>query len=463
MAAVSRQGGHLRVLCLEDSRMDADLVGRTLREAGYQVELDVVSSAADFEHALRRDTHDVILADFTLPGFDARSALALAGSISPATPFICVSGTIGEEATVDLLQAGAVDCVLKDRLARLPFAVQRALDERARREDKRAAEESVAAAAVVWRETFDAMRDSVAIFDRNGLVLRCNTATLELTGRTFDDILGKPCFEVFHGATAYLPHCPQRRAIASRHAEMLVYAQDGRWFRATFVPRFGPEDDIIGGVHVVSDVTELKEAEAQLLESARRQQAITDGVIAALARNVEVRDPYTAGHERRVSELAVAVARAMELDDEIVRGLQIAAMLHDVGKTVIPSEILSKPGDLSPAEVLLIRDHVRAGYDILEPIDFTRPVAEIALQHHERLDGSGYPAGLRGDEILLEARILAVADVVEAMISHRPYRPALSLDDAMRELEDGAGIRYDADVTHAAISLFRERGFSFRA
>jgi PAS domain S-box-containing protein len=461
VTATPQPSDRLRVLCLEDSRLDADLVGRTLREAGYQIDLDVVSSRADFESALRGGVYDVILADYTLPGFDARSALEMARVASPSTPFICVSGTIGEEATVDLLKAGAVDCVLKDRLARLPFAVQRALDERARLEDKRAADESVAAAAVVWRETFDAMRDSVAVFDRNGLVLRCNTATLELTGRGFDELLGKPCFEAFHGLDQFLPHCPQRRAFATRRAEMTVFEQDGRWLRATFVPRFGPEGEIIGGVHVVSDVTELKQAESQLLESARRQQAVTDGVIAALARNVEVRDPYTAGHERRVSELAVAIAFGMGLDEEVVRGVQVAARLHDVGKLVIPAEILSKPGHLSAAEVLLIREHSRAGYDVLEPIEFTWPVAQIALQHHERLDGSGYPAGLAGDEILLEARILAVADVVEAMISHRPYRAALSLDEAIAELEEGAGRRYDPAVCTVAIRLFRDEGFAF--
>ena len=351
--------------------------------------------------------------------------------------------------------------MLKDRLARLPFAVQRALDERARQEDKRAAEESVTAAAVVWRETFDAMTDSVAIFDHNGLVLRCNTATLELTGRGFDEILGKPCFEAFHGIDRYLPHCPQRRAFASRRVEMTVFEQDGKWLRATFVPRFGAADEIVGGVHVVSDVTELKQAESQLLESARRQQAVTDGVIAALARNVEVRDPYTAGHERRVSELTVAIALTMGLDEEVVRGAQVAARLHDVGKIVIPAEILSKPGLLSEAEMLLIREHARAGFDVLEPIEFPWPVAAIALQHHERLDGSGYPAGLKGDEILLEARILAVADVIEAMISHRPYRAALSLDEAIAELEDGAGSRYDPEVCRVAIGLFREQRFAF--
>jgi PAS domain S-box-containing protein len=210
----------------------------------------------------------------------------------------------------------------------------------------------------------------------------------------------------------------------------------------------------------ILDITELKQAEQSLLESIARQQAITDGVIAALSRTIEVRDPYTAGHERRVSELATAIARHMGLDEESVRGVQVAGMLHDVGKIVIPAEILAKPGRLSAFEFELIKEHPQAGFDVLKAIDFPWPLAEITLQHHERLDGSGYPAGLKGEAVLPEARIIAVADVVEAMISHRPYRPALPLDAAMAELEDGAGSRYDAAACEAAVSLFREQDFT---
>jgi PAS domain S-box-containing protein/putative nucleotidyltransferase with HDIG domain len=209
------------------------------------------------------------------------------------------------------------------------------------------------------------------------------------------------------------------------------------------------------------DVTESRKSEQRLLEGIVRQQAITEGVIAALARTVDVRDPYTAGHQRRVSEFAAAIARRLGLKEESVRGVRIAGMLHDIGKTVIPAEILSKPGRLSAIEFELVKGHSQAAYDILESIEFDHPIADIVVQHHERLDGSGYPAGLTGDEILPEARILAVADVVEAMISHRPYRAALPLDAAIAELGDGAGSRYEAVACEAAVWLFREQGFTF--
>jgi HD-GYP domain-containing protein (c-di-GMP phosphodiesterase class II) len=150
----------------------------------------------------------------------------------------------------------------------------------------------------------------------------------------------------------------------------------------------------------------------------------------------------------------------MGLDEQMVRGVQVAGKLHDVGKITIPAEILSKPGRLSQTEFELIKGHAEAGFEILKAIDFPWPVADITLQHHERLDGTGYPGGLTGDEILPGARILAVADVVEAMISHRPYRAALPLEAAMAELEDGAGRRYDAAACDAAIRLFHEQGFA---
>jgi len=461
MSTTLQRQRHLRVLCLEDSPSDAELIRRVLTADGYELEMDLATERRRFEELLASDSYDVILADYRLPGFDARAALELARAARPQTPFVCVSGTIGEEVTVELLKGGAVDLVLKDRMARLPFAVQRAIDEKARQREQREAKEHLAAAADEWRQTFDAMHDSVAVFDGDGRVLRCNAATTVLNGRDAEEIVGRPCHEVFHATHEFHKDCPQRRAFASRHVETSFLEQDGKWLRVTFTPEIDAAGRASGGVHVVADVTELKQAELRLLESIVKHQAITEGVIAALARTVDVRDPYTAGHQRRVSELAAAMARCLGLDEESVRGVRIAGMLHDVGKIIIPAEILSKPGRLAATEFDLIKAHPQAAYEILESIEFDFPIADIVVQHHERLDGSGYPGGLTEQSILPEARILAVADVVEAMISHRPYRAALPLEAAMAELEDGAGSRYDAAACEAAIRLFREQGFTF--
>jgi putative nucleotidyltransferase with HDIG domain len=186
-----------------------------------------------------------------------------------------------------------------------------------------------------------------------------------------------------------------------------------------------------------------------------------EGVIQAIAAITEMRDPYTAGHQRRVTELACAIAKEMVLPIEKVEGLHMAGALHDIGKIYVPAEILSKPGRLTELEFKMIKTHCQAGHDILKNIDFPGPVAQIILQHHENIDGSGYPGGLSGEDILLKARILRVADVVEAMISHRPYRPALGMDKALEEIEQKRGILYDADAADACLRLFREKRFQF--
>jgi GAF domain-containing protein len=174
----------------------------------------------------------------------------------------------------------------------------------------------------------------------------------------------------------------------------------------------------------------------------------------------ELRDPYTAGHERRVGRIAKAIAVELGLDDKTAEGLEVAGYLHDLGKITIPAEILARPGRLSEAEFMLIKGHSEASHSVLKQVEFPWPIAEIVLQHHERLDGSGYPRGLKGAEILPEARILAVADVVEAMASHRPYRPGLGLDRALAEIEQGSGRIYDPDVVRACLRLFREKGLT---
>ena len=178
--------------------------------------------------------------------------------------------------------------------------------------------------------------------------------------------------------------------------------------------------------------------------------------IQAIAATVEMRDPYTSGHQKRVAELAVALATEMGLPEEQIHGLHLAGVVHDLGKISVPAEILAKPGRLTPVEFMLIKGHAQAGYEILKDIDFPWPIASIVRQHHERCDGSGYPQGLKGEDILLESRIMAVADVVEAMGSHRPYRPTLGIDVALQEIERGRGIQYDTAVADACLKLFRE-------
>jgi len=207
----------------------------------------------------------------------------------------------------------------------------------------------------------------------------------------------------------------------------------------------------------------LKKSQGQLEKSYRKLNRALDGVIKAMALTVETRDPYTSGHQRRVAHLAKAIATEMKLPDDTVDAVTMAAAIHDIGKISIPAEILSKPGKLSEIEFDIIRTHCTVGYEILEPIDFPWPLANIVLQHHERLDGSGYPHGLSGDDIRLESRIIMVADVVEAIASHRPYRPALGIDIALDEITSRRNGFYDSDVVEACMTLFQSREYTLIA
>jgi len=185
-----------------------------------------------------------------------------------------------------------------------------------------------------------------------------------------------------------------------------------------------------------------------------------EGIIRAMSLTIESRDPYTSGHQQRVARLAAAMAREMGFSREQIQGAYLGGMIHDIGKISVPAEILSKPGRLSDIEFSLIRSHAQVGYDILKEIEFPWPIADMVHQHHERMDGSGYPRGLSGEDILLEARILGIADVVEAMASHRPYRPALGIEAALEEISRNAGKLYDPEAAKACLRLFREKGFT---
>lgn len=205
----------------------------------------------------------------------------------------------------------------------------------------------------------------------------------------------------------------------------------------------------------------VKEQTKDLREIAESLRKALDGSVHALSWVVEFRDPYTAGHQKRVSQLATAMAKEMKLPSNVTEGIRVSGLLHDIGKICVPSEILSKPGVISELEFGIIATHPQVGYDILKTIEFPWPVARIVLQHHERIDGSGYPAHLKGDDILLEAKVISVADVVEAMSRHRPYRPSLGTNTALEEVSKKRGSHYDPVAVDACLTLFNQKSFEF--
>ena len=292
-----------------------------------------------------------------------------------------------------------------------------------------------------------------------------NPAFSEVVGFPKEEIIGRHYFDFVIEEDRPLVAANIRRRLTGK-AKSVQYSFRGRRRDGALVDVgvhgglaiYRGREAIIG---VAQDITELKQAEARIHEDAARLERTMLGTLEALSVMSELRDPYTVGHERHVGDLAAAIGLELGLSEEQVKGLRVIGYLHDIGKITVPSEILSKPRHLTPAEFELIKTHPQAGYEILKSVEFPWAVVEAILQHHEHLDGSGYPHGLKGDEIGLEARIIAVADIVEAMAHHRPYRPVVGLDNALNELRAGAGTHYDPIVVEACLRLFQEGRFQW--
>ncbi len=287
-----------------------------------------------------------------------------------------------------------------------------------------------------------------------------NDAALATTNGKIADLVGEKFRKIYRDMPEMLKEMSrcftEKTSIKSERQIQIDPTGKSKLFAVSYA--FVPPDLVM--VHT-EDITQRKQAEKELKQSFEKLRRAMRGTIHAITSTVERRDPYTAGHQRRMADLARAIGAEMRLSKERVDGIRMSGVIHDLGKISIPSEILSKPGKITEIEFNLIKIHPQVGYDILKPIEFPWPVARIVLQHHERMDGSGYPSGLKGEDILMEARILGVADVVEAMSSHRPYRPALGIDMALKEISQNRGILYDPEVVDICLELFNGGKFDF--
>lgn len=293
-----------------------------------------------------------------------------------------------------------------------------------------------------------------------------NSAMSEITGFTIEELQGMSFLDIFTPEFRNLVHQRYTMRMAGEKVlptyETKILCKDGTTKDVELAFGIIRIAGVPADMGYVKDITDRRKAQEELKETVERLQRRLEETVQALASVTEKRDPYTAGHSQRVTQLAVAIAGEMGLTKDQIDGIKVAGTLHDIGKIYEPSEILSKPGILTDIETLMMRVHPDVGYDILKTIEFPWPVAQIVRQHHERIDGSGYPDGLKGDDILIEAKILAVADVFEAMASHRPYRPALGTEAALGELSKYKGILYDSKVVDICLKLFKEKGFEFQ-
>lgn len=322
-----------------------------------------------------------------------------------------------------------------------------------------------------WLSTIlKSIGDGVIATNQDGMITFMNPLAELLTGWKQDEALNQPLGEVFrvmNERVGKTQNIPVRRILGNRDSKLFngsfLLSRKGQ--KTPIDTRMEPiKNDggsISGMVLAFTDITPRKRAEDELKKSWQQQKIAMEGTVQAIAYTIETRDPYTAGHQRRVTKLACLIGEEMGLSTDRIEGLRMSGELHDIGKIQVPAEILSKPGKLSEAEYTIIKTHAQVGHDILKTIEFPWPVAKIVLQHHERMDGSGYPQHLKGEKILLESRILAVADVIEAMATHRPYRPALSIEEALKEISKNKGKLYDAIVAEACLKVFKKIEFKF--
>jgi PAS domain S-box-containing protein len=455
----------LRVLMLEDTPTDAELEERELRRAGIGYIAKRVQTRDDFIHAIEEFRPDLILSDYNLPDFNGMAALEFVRQNHPDIPVIMVTGALTDVEAVSLIHAGAKDYVLKDRLARLGAAVQRVLSMEQGIRARKQAEKSLRESEAKFRALVEFSSDWIWEVDERGVFTYSSPQVHELLGYTAEEVIGKTPFELMPPAEAERVKAEFGAVMADRKRLLLLentnLHKNGRtvYLETSGAPNVDGQGVFRGYRGIERDITERKEAEKERHANAKKQEQILLQTIEAIASTVEARDPYTAGHQKRVANLASAIASEMGLSVEKIHALYLAATVHDLGKIRIPAEILSKPGKLNQIEFELIKGHSQTGYDIIKDIEFPWPIAQMVLQHHERLDGSGYPKGLKSDEILPESKIIAVADVVEAMSSHRPYRPGLGLEVALDEIAKHRGVLYEPAVVDCCTSLLRDKKF----
>ncbi|MHB8093821.1 MAG: HD-GYP domain-containing protein [Candidatus Aminicenantales bacterium] len=311
----------------------------------------------------------------------------------------------------------------------------------------------------------DALDFYVLLIDENHHIILANKVTSTTLGVDRSQLIGKRCTKVIHNIEGTFPGCPLEIAVNTGNIEQVEMYDSGiaRWLDSRIYPTtFCTPSGFRIYLHFVFDITEKKNTQEHLKDTLAKLRTALGGIIYVVQEIVEKRDPYTAGHQSRVADLARAIAGEMNLSEDQIDAVRMAGIIHDIGKIAVPAEILSKPGKLNESEFSLIKEHSKAGYEILKKADLPWPIADIILQHHERLDGSGYPQGLKGNQIVLEARILAIADVVEAMASHRPYRAALGIDRALEEISEKRGLLYDPTASDACSRIFKEKGYQLK-
>jgi len=438
----------IRIMIVEDEGLVARDMELMVKSLGYEVAALISSGEDALSFVAAGERPDLILMDIVIKGPVDGIEASLTLWEKYHIPVVYVTAYADEAIIRRAKMTEPFGYILKPFDEReLKIAIEIALFKADMENKLREREERLSA-------LFKNVKEAVIATNGGGKVTFMNPFAEQLIGWTQAEAVDRSLAEILRPADI------QAQA-ADKVQEVTLYAKNGSPFPAELHRSwFRPEDKAYGSVLVFRDISARKRAEEDLRQSWAKLKQALEGAIRAIATTIEVKDQYTAGHQRRVSRLSCAIAREMGMPEAQIEGIKVAGDIHDIGKIYVPTEILSKPGRLSPMEFGIIKTHPQVGYDILHKIEFPWPIAQIVLQHHERLDGSGYPAGLKKDDILIEARIISVSDTVEAMSSHRPYRPALSINDALDEISQKKGLLYDADVVDVCLALFLEKNFT---
>jgi response regulator RpfG family c-di-GMP phosphodiesterase len=488
-----------RVLIVDDEESSRLLLRHALEVGNMQVE--AVGSAGEALERLRQDRFHLLLCDLVLPDMDGIELIRAAAAVDSQLVTIAISGRGTIQTAVEAMKAGAFDYIEKPvDVQSLLTVTARAVDVRHLRDeavelrqtvlvyelsqaivherDPRAVLRKVVECAVT---EYGADEAAIMVFSDDGVLSIAAT-----WGRGRDHLVGETV-AIDAGAVGWVvrerrplllngpvqdPQLVPRYPRADVHSTMICPLVTGQKLVGVLAVaavkaqrQFSPGQlktlGILAGIaaasiDAVTQHAHATEAERERLRALEKLRDALVGTIETIAAAAEVRDAYTAGHERRVADLARAIATELGLPSDVIEGVHLGGLVHDIGKLGIPTEILVCPRRLTDIEMSLVRTHAQGGYDILKGVEFPWPIADMVHQHHERTDGSGYPQRLAGHDMLIEGRILAVADVVEAMSSHRPYRPALGIEPALAAITTGAGVQFDADVVAVCVRLVRD-------
>jgi PAS domain S-box-containing protein len=459
----------LRVLFVEDSEDDALILVHQLKEGDYEPVFRRVETGQALVECLENEPWDIIIADYTLPGFSGLAALKLYKERGLDIPFILVSGTVGEEVAVEAMKTGVHDYIIKNNLSRLVPAVTRELRETAVRRDRQRINRMLQQKEEEYRRIVDTANEGIWVMNGHFETTFVNPRMASMLGYEVEEMVGRKVdsFMFEEDLADHTARMEARQQGLSAQYERRFRRKNGTalWTIVTARALLDEKNAFQGSFGMFTDITDRKGAEKALQESAEHFRLMFDCHHAIMlliepesGRIVDANQAAAGFYGYSKETLcSMNIEEINQLPREVVAHERRRASLQERNCFIFPN----KPTKLTEIEFSLIKVHPAIGHEVLKEIDFPHPVAPVVLQHHERLDGSGYPGSLQDDEILLESRILAVADVVEVMVSHRPYRPAHGVDVALEEITARRGVLYDSTVVDACLSLFREKGFCF--